>query len=188
MSILANGLTEHQVLPDVRDHAAVIACLSATVPDLVRARDYWRTVDPESPEQYPAWSVVHHGKGPYEYLAYYGPGGFGIHFGAQVAVVEAGCRFSGFATIPALQAAHLPGFRSVARAIGGKRLVLIPQENGPIQDAYRYDGASLDACIELIRKTWGDPHSPTEVTTEDVEVYYRRKTPIWYLENLEHIA
>jgi hypothetical protein len=187
MSILANGLTYYRVL-NYRDHAAVIARLSMTISDLNRVRDYWRSVDPEFKEIHPMWSVVHHGEGAYEHLAYYGPGGFSVRFGPRIACVEAACRYSGFATIPALQVAHLPAFKSVARSLGGTRLALIPEENGPIWDAAMYDGVSLDECIDLIRKTWGDPHSPTEVITEDIEVYYSRKTPVWYVEALENAA
>lgn len=185
MSILADGLTDHHVA-DFRDHAAVISRLSPTVPELLRVRNYWRSVDPESKEVHPAWSVVHHGEGNDEYLAYYGPGEFSVHFGRCVAVVGAGCRYSGFATIPALQAAHLPAFRAVARALGGTRLLIVPEDNGPISDAAMSDGASLDECAELIRKAWGDPHLPTEVVTEDIDVYHSRKAPIWYVEVLEN--
>jgi hypothetical protein len=187
MSILADGLTDHHVA-DFRDSAAVISLLSPTVPELLRVRDYWRSVDPQSKEVHPAWSVVHHGEGPDEHLAYYGPGGFSVHFGPRVAVVGAGCRYIGFATIPALQAAHLPAFRAVARALGGTRLLIIPEDNGPISDAALYSGASLDECAELIRKAWCDPQLPTEVVTEDLDVYYRRKVPIWYVEVLENVA
>jgi len=187
MSILANGLTDHRI-PDFRDHAAVIARLSPTITDLGKARDYWRSVSADSTEPHPVWSVEHFGEGETEYIAYRGPGGFSVHFGSHVAVVGAGCRYSGFATIPALQAAHLPGFRAVASALGGTRLVLVPEDNGPIWDAAMYEGASVDECVKLIRRTWGEPHSPTEVVTEDLDVYYRRKAPIWYVEVLQQTA
>src|SRR5262245_59126237 len=130
MSILANGLTDHRI-PDFRNHAAVIAQLSQTAADLVKVREYWRSVNADSIESYPTWSVEHFGEGETEYLAYYGPGGFSVYFGAHVAVIGAGCRYSGFATIPALQAAHIPGFRAIARALGGTRLVLVPENGGP---------------------------------------------------------
>ena len=120
--------------------------------------------------------------------AKHGPGGFSVLFGPHVAVIGAACRYSGFATIAALQAAHLPGFRALAKAVGGTRLILVPEDNGPISDAALYDGASLDACVEIIRKTWGPPHSPIEVVTDNIDVYYRRETPIWYVEMLENAA
>ena len=183
MSILANGLTDHRV-PDFRDHAAVIGRLSQTITDLAKATAYWRSNYGESSEAHPIWEAEHFGEGDSEYLAYHGPGGFSVLFGLHVAVIGAACRYSGFATIPALQAAHLPGFKALAKAVGGTRLILVPEDNGPISDAALYDGSSLDACVEIIRKTWGAPHSPTEVVTEDIEVYYRRETPIWYDERL----
>jgi len=183
MSILAHGLIDNRV-PDCRDHATVIARLSPTEPDLIRVRDYWRSVDLESKETNPSWTFVHHGSPPDEYLAYYGPGGFSVHFGPQIACIGAACRYSGFVTMPALQAVHLPAFMSVARALGGTRLVLMPEENGPVWDAAMYDGVSLEDCIALIRKTWGDPHPTVKVVTEDVEVYYRRKFPVWYVESV----
>jgi len=183
MSILAHGLIDYR-LSNYRDDAGVIARLSPTEPDLTRVRDYWRSVDPESKEAYPSWTFVRHGSPPDEYLAYHGPGGFSVHFGSQIACIGAACRYSGFATILALQAVHLPAFMSVARALGSTRMVLMPEENGPIWDAAMYDGVSLEECIALIQKTWGDPHPSVEVVTEDVQVYYRRKFPVWFVESV----
>jgi hypothetical protein len=184
MSILTNGLIEYHV-PNFRNHEALIATLSTTVPDLVRVSDYWRSVTPEYKGDHTAWTFIHEGEpsGEYEFLAYYGPGGFSVHFGPRVACIGASCRFSGFATIPPLQAVHLPAFRSIARSLGGTRIALMPEENGPIWDAAMYDGASLEDCIALVRKTWGDPHPRTEVVTEDPKVYDRRKFPVWYCED-----
>jgi len=187
MSILAQGLTDYR-LPDYQDHAAVLSRLAVTVSDLVPVCEYWRSVDPEFKEYRPAWIFDHRVHPTNEYLAYYGPGGFSVHFGPRVALIGAGCRYSGFATIRPLQDVHLSAFKSVARVIGGTRLVLIPEENGPIHDAAMYDGASLDECVTLIRKAWGAPHPATEIVTEDVEVYYRRKFPVWYVETLESAA
>lgn len=181
MSTLAHGLIDNQVT-DYRDSASVIARLSSTESDLIRVRDYWRSVDSKSKEAYPSWTSVHHSNPPYEHLTFYGPGGFSLHFGPQIVCIVAGCRYSGFVTIPALQAAHLPAFKSVARSLGGTRLVLMPEENGPIWDAI-HDGISLENCIALMRKKWGDPHQTVEVITEDVKVYYRRKFPTRYVDS-----
>jgi hypothetical protein len=181
MSILTHGLIDYDV-PDFRDEATVIPRLSSTEPDLLRVRDYWRSVDSDCQEAYPAWTFIRHGSPPDEWLAYRGPGGFSVHFGPRVACIGASCRFSGFATISSLQVVHLFAFKHIARMLGGTRLVLMPEENGPIWDAAMFDGASLDECVALIRKTWGDPHPRTEVLTDDLDTYYRRKFPVWYLE------
>jgi hypothetical protein len=185
MSILTHGLVDYHV-PNYRDHAGVNARLSPTVPDLNRVRDYWRSVSSDSNEQHPSWTCRHHGSAgdEYESLNYYGPGGFSVKFGPQIACIGASCRYSGFSTIRPLQAAHLPAFISVARALGGTRLVLMPQENGPIWDASMYDGASLEECITLMRMNWGDPHPTVEVISEDVQVYYSRKFPVWFVTSL----
>ena len=183
MSILVNGLTNHQV-PNYRDQASVVERLSPTVPDLDRVRDYWRSTNGIFKETSPVWTPVE----DYTYFAYHGPGGFVVHFGAHVAVIVASCRYSAFVTMPALQATLLPAFRSVALALGGTRLIMMPDDDRPLGDAAMYNGASLDECVGLIRKTWGEPHSPTEVATEDFDAYNRRETPVWYVEALENAA
>jgi hypothetical protein len=187
MSTLAQGLTDYR-LPDYRDHAAVLSRLATTVSDLAPVHEYWRSVDPESKEHRPAWTVDHRLHPADDYLAYHGPGGFSVRFGPRVAIIAAGCRYSGFATIRPLQNVHLAAFKSVARALGGTRLVLMPEENGPIYDAAMYGDVSLDECVTLILTTWGAPHPAAEILTEDLEAYYRRKFPVWYVETLERVA
>lgn len=183
MSTLAQGLTEYHV-PDYKDHAEVIARLSLTVSDLARVQAYWRSVAPGFNEAYPCWTCVKEGSPPDAYLAYYGPGGFSVHFGRLVACVGALCRFSSFATIRSLQSAYLPAFKSIARVLGGTRVVLMPEENAPVWDAGMYQGASLDEYIALVRSVWGEPHPRTEVVTDSLEAYYRRKFPVWYVESV----
>src|SRR5947209_4877244 len=70
-----------------------------------------------------------------------------------------------------------------ARAVGGTRIVLIPDYD-PVHDIALYGGCSLDECIALLRQRWGEPHPATEIVTEDVQVYYRREFPVWYVESL----
>jgi hypothetical protein len=183
MSILAQGLIDYG-LSNYRDDTTVIARLYPAESDLMRVRDYWRSVDPDFREPYPSWTCVRHGSPPDEYLAYYGPGSFSLHFGPRIACIGAPCRYSGFATMSALQAIHLRAFMSVAQALGGTRMVLMPEEHGPVWDAAMYDGVSLEECIALIQTSWGDPHPTVEVVTEDVGVYYRRKFPIWFVETV----
>src|SRR5207249_2605827 len=118
-----------------------------------------------------------------DYLRYHGPGWFSIAFGEHVARVSGICRWSGFATIDDRQRIHAEGFRSIARALGGTRMVLIP-EYDPADEIALYDGGSLDDCLELLRQRWGAPHPRTEVVTPDLEEYYRRKFPVWYVESI----
>jgi hypothetical protein len=176
MSILTYGLAEHGVR-DYHDYVAVLDRLAPTVPDLLRVRDYWRSVSPQFMDSHPDWTVIHHKNPPDEYLAYRGPGGFSVQFGQRVAVIGAACRYSGFVTIGPLQAIHLPAFRSIARALGGARLVLMPEENGPIEDAAMLDGASLDECITLLRRNWSEPHPRIEVVTDEDLVWYLDELP-----------
>jgi len=180
----ANAMTDHRV-EDYRDAAAVVAQLSSTIPAARCVRDYWRSVDPKSVETHEAWSVyriVSPTEG--EYLRYDGPGGLCVHFGSRVAIIGADCRWSGFVTMPGLQRVHVAAFQSIARALGGTRMVLIPDYDR-VEEMARYDGSSLDECIARLHQCWGTPHPKTEIVTDDVEVYYRRQCPPWYVESLD---
>jgi len=63
-------------------------------------------------------------------------------------------------------------------------MVLIPDYD-PVEEIALYDGKSLDDCIVLLRERWGAAEPETRIVTDDVEIYYRRKTPAWFVETLE---
>jgi hypothetical protein len=184
MSVRANALVDYRV-PDYRDQPTVVSLLAASLPDARAVAEYWRTADPDYSNTAEGWTgrLVHNPPED-DYLRYQGPGGFSIAFGERVARITGICRWSGFATMRRLQEVHAVGFRSIARALGGTQMVLLPEYDS-VDDVALYDGGSLDKCIELLRQRWGAPHPMTEVVTEDVEVYYRRKVPVWYVERLQ---
>ena len=62
-------------------------------------------------------------------------------------------------------------------------MVLIPDYD-PVEEIALYDGSCLDECIALLEQRWGTPQPTTAIVTDDVEVYYRRKFPAWYVERL----
>jgi hypothetical protein len=129
------------------------------------------------------WTLVE----DYTYFAYCGPGGFSVMFGAHVAVISASSRYCAFALMPSIQAVELPAITSIARALGGTRLVMKSDDQSALQDSpiYLNDGnATLDECVGLIQKAWGDPHPKTEVINEAREVYRERKIEPWFVETL----
>jgi len=186
LSIRADALVDHQV-PDYLDQAAVSSLLAPSLPATLAVVEYWRLADPDySGDTTANWTgrLVHNPPED-DFLRYYGPGGFSIAFGERVARVSGICRWSGFATMRQLQQVHAAAFRSIARALGGTRMVLIP-EYDPVNDIAIYDTGSLDQCIELLQQSWGAPYPITDIVTDDVEAYYRRELPVWYLETLNH--
>lgn len=186
MSIRADALIDYRV-PDYRDQPAVVSLLSPSLPDARAVDEYWRGADPDySGNPTESWTArLMHNPSEGDFLRYHGPGGFSIAFGERVARVSGACRWSGFATMRQLQQVHKTAFRSIARALGGTRMVLIP-EYDPVNDIALYDTGSLDECIELLRRHWGAPHPVTEMVTEDVEAYYRGQFPVWYVETLNY--
>jgi hypothetical protein len=186
MSIRADALVDYR-LPDYRDQLAVISRLTPSLPDARTVVEYWRIADPDySEDTTGGWAArLVHNPPEGDFLRYHAPGGFSIAFGEHVARVSGICRWSGFATIRQLQQVHAAAFRSIARALGGTRMVLIP-EYDPVNDIALYGAGSLDECIALLQQRWGAPHPTTDIVTEDVEVYYRRQFPVWYLETLNH--
>jgi len=187
MSVRANALVDYRV-PDFRDQLAVVSLLAPSLPATRAVVEYWRAASPDYSDAAEAWTAqLVHNPPEDDYLRYHGPGGFSIAFGGCVARVSGICRWSGFATMRQLQQVHAAGFRSIARALGGTQMVLIP-EYDPVDDIALYDVGSLDKCIEFLQQRWGAPHPTTDVVTDDVEVYYRRKVPVWYVEKLNHDA
>lgn len=185
MSVRANALVDYRV-PDFRDQPAVVSLLAPSLPAARAVGDYWRAVDPAYSDTAEGWTAqLGHNPPEDDRLRYHGPGGFSIVFGKRVARVSGICRWSGFAMMHQLQQVHAAGFRSIAGALGGTQMVLIP-EYDPVDDIAIYDVGSLDKCIELLQERWGAPHPTTDVVTDDVEVYYRRTVPVWYVERLNH--
>jgi hypothetical protein len=180
--ILTEGLIDHRV-PNFRDQADVVVRLSPTVPTLLRVSDYWRSDNRVWNEINPEWTLVE----DYTYFAYSGPGGFSVMFGARVAVITVSSRYSAFVLTPSLQAVCLPAIRSIVRALGGTRLVLKADDDSALGDSAIYlngGNASLDECVSLIQKAWGDHHPRTEVITEDWELYKQRTIDPWFFETL----
>jgi hypothetical protein len=185
MGIRANSLADYSV-PDYHDQSAVVSLLASTLPATRAVASYWRVADFDYADTTDTWTAeLAHNPPEDDFLRYHGPGGFSVAFGQHVARVHAACRWSGFATIAPLQQVHAVAFRSISRALGGSRIVLIPDYD-PVEEIALYDGASLDGCIALLQQRWGAPHPTTEIVTEDVEVYYRRQFPVWYVETLKH--
>ncbi len=170
-------------VPDYHDQTAVVSLLAPTLPATRAVADYWRAADSDYTACDTWTAELAHNPPEDDLLRYHGPGGFSVAFGKHVTRVHAACRWSGFATIAPLQQVHAAAFRSIARALGGSRIILIPDYD-PVEEIALYDGVSLDECIALLQQRWGAPHPTTEIVTEDVEAYYRRKTPVWFVESL----
>ena len=116
------GLTDHRV-PNISDPEDVIVRLSPTVLTLMRVGDYLRAENPARTETHPIWRLDEYDKDHF-----IGPGGFIVRFGSRVAQITALTRYSTFVLTPSLQAVYLPAIRSIARALGGTRLVLKSNE------------------------------------------------------------
>jgi hypothetical protein len=151
--ILTEGLCDHS-LPDFRDKSEVIARLSQTLPILRGVENYLRNENPARKEEYLEWTLLC----DFTYFAYWGPGSFSAMFGAHVAVINPSIRYGAFVRTPLLQAVYLPAIRSIVRALGGHRLVLMPDTDsalGDSADCLRDGKATLDECVHLIKKAWG---------------------------------
>jgi len=183
MGIRANALTDHRVL-DYRNQAVVVSLLTRTLPAARAVADYWRAAQSDYKDTVDAWNaLLVHNPPEDDFLRYNGPGGFSVTFGERVAKVSGPCRWSGFCTMASLQPLHATAFRAISRALGGSRVVLIPDYD-PVEGVALYDGGSLDDCIALLEQSWGAQQSTTAIVTNDVEVYYRRQHPAWFVERL----
>lgn len=186
MSKGTEGITDHRV-PNFRDQADVLARLLPTVPVLMRVSEFYRSEHEVWNETHPVWTLVE----DYTYFAYWGPGGLSVMFGSHVAIIRTSSRFTAFALTPSLQAVELPAIRSIARALGGKRLVLKSDDDSALQDSpiYLNDGnATLDDCVGLIQKALGNPRPRTEVINEAWEVFQERQIEPWFLETLNEVS
>jgi hypothetical protein len=168
----------HRV-PNLLDRASVLARLSPTAPDIVRLRDYWRQlgcIDETFGETWIAGEGRSHG--------YSGPGGFCLALGAHVAWMSTFRPYAWFALVPQHQAALVTAFRSVTRALGGNRVVVMPDYLNLGRDLTHDNDESLDECVARLQKRCGDPHPRIGALDESWDVYKRREFPVWYLETL----
>lgn len=180
MGVRANALFEHHVT-DFRDHAAVLSALVPALPAALAVAEYWHVIHDSDRTDEPLTWWVQDLQNPDagEYLRYCGPGGLSIGFDQRVAYIRASCRWSGFSTIASLQQLHVAAFKSIARALGGTRMVIIP-DNDIVMDAI-YAGENLDGCIGILRNALSSPPADTVILSGSVEGW---KTWPWFVESL----
>jgi hypothetical protein len=181
MGTYTEGITNHRV-PNFHDVADVIARLSPTVPVLMQVYEFDKSVNPGCILPRPEWTLDE-----YDKVDFIGPWGFILRFGTHVAQISAFTRHSEFLLMAEAQAVYLPAVRSIARSLGGTRLILKADSQDALGDSpvYLKDGnATLDDCVGLIQKAWGDPHPKTEVINEVWEAYRERRIQPWFLESL----
>jgi len=189
MGTRINVLVDHRV-PDYKDRAAVIARLEPTLPAAIAVRDYWIANDPESSRNdCCVWSTstVPGIQPKQEYLFYEGPGSLWLRFGVRVAYIFTGGRWRGFLSTNMLHKTHLAAFRSIARALGGTRMVLYG-EYDPIDQAAVLDGKTLDECVGMLNELWGSPQPTVDVIDPKVVAATDHcSPPVWYYQMLDDV-
>jgi hypothetical protein len=169
-------------LPDSRPHSMMFDLLRPTLPSALAVQSYWNSVDSTSEHHQEEWCVGgYHPDPELDHLHYKGPGSLWVYFGPRVARINASCRWSGFTTIDPLQKVHAVAFRSIAKALRGTHLIIVP-ENDLINDLVTYDQKTLEQAMDWLYENWGPPR-PVTTTMSDREFYATRK-PIWFSESL----
>jgi hypothetical protein len=148
-------IIDHRI-KDYRDAEATVARLGETVPAARAIGEYWPGVGSKSSATEPEkWRPARHHT--VDLGSYLGPGGLLLSFGEHVVVVCASASWTGFLTIEPLRSIHLAAFRSIAKCVGGTRLVLLPDESNICYEALRKEGLSQEQCIARLREDYGPP-------------------------------
>ena len=154
MSTRTHVIVDHG-LQDYLDMRSAVALLAQTLPTTTAIDSYWDSVDPleskRAPEQ---WRPAPHHKSVEPVFT--GPGGLLVNFGLHVICIYASARWSGFLTIEPLRTVHLTAFRSIARCVGGTRLLLLPDAMDEGYDVIN-EALSQDECAARLRNKYGPP-------------------------------
>jgi len=187
MGTRINVLLDHD-LTDYRNRESVLARLAAALPATLGVRDYWRAVDPHTPDNElavwradpvsPGNSALHH---------YTGPGSLFLSVTAWAASIRTGGRWRGFVSIEPLRRIHMAAFRQIAGSVGSSKLALYA-DSCEVDDLL-WGGATQGECIELMERMWGPPHRSVEKIDPKVSLAAKHSVPlVWFLENSEVIA
>ncbi len=182
MSIGTQGITEHRV-PHFRDATDVIARLAPTVSCLAAVQEFLRRENPTWKETHQTWTAVE----DYTYFACWGPGSFSVMFGTHIAEINPGIRYSVFLERPSLRSLYVPVIETIARALGGMRLVIKSDLDNALGDEsiYLNNGcANFDECIGRLRQSLGEPLPQSQILAGGLEKYTDLERDIWFLENL----
>jgi hypothetical protein len=146
---------------------------------------YWRAHDPwHKPDPTDSWRVFEAGGDDLDHWWFSGPGCMSIRFGRQVAEIDAGARWRGFLTIPALRQVHRAAFAAVARAVGATGILFVPDYAEELSEAV-IDGNSFDECLLLVEQTWGPVQGDLDEISQRVIAECDHCPPkVWYLEPL----
>jgi hypothetical protein len=112
-------------------------------------------------------------------LWYHGAGGLFVRFAGTLVRVSSGCRMWAFATMPAIQKAHSDAFVAICQALGGDRLMVIPDSN-PIEDEL-CEGMPFSRCTSLLEQKWGKPHQQFRILAKDREAFFALPHSPWFL-------
>ncbi len=154
MSTRTHVIVDHR-LEDYRDPKAAVTLLGQALPAVLAVASYWHSVEPENRALEPGpWRPAQDHSA--DQLDYVGPGGFLVGFGRQVVLISASARWSGFLTIEPLRNVHLAAVRSIARCVGGTRLVLLPDAMDEGYDAIT-EALSQEECAARLRTKYGPP-------------------------------
>jgi hypothetical protein len=183
MGTRTNALVDHRVADPLRTET-VVELLSPTVTDCRAVRDYWSSIEPGYGDTNESWtSRFHHNPPEEDFVWYEGPGGLRVRFGSRAAVVSALCRWRGFLSIEELQRVHANAFRSIARALGGTQVVLIPDDD-EVEPMAKYDGAQLGDCVGVLRQRCGPPKRRTVLAEDDSSLASPACWKVWHVESL----
>lgn len=171
----ANGLLPESP-DDLGDVRHTLLKLRSTRSEVIAVRDYWNSIQEDCDRYETEWCATLLSP---ERIWYRGPGGFFVRYESGNIVIKGGCRWSGFCTIPELQRVHAAAFLSIGRALGGSRLILLPDSQ--YTDDCLYDGLTQTEYLKRLSEAWGMARTEFGIVTTDMDAYYSRPTPVWFL-------
>ncbi len=164
------------------DAAETIARLNRTLPEAFAVRDYWRRVDPDSPETDDRWEAEPVVPRLPHMRRYNGPGSLYLTVTPAAAKITTGGRWRGFLSIQPLREVHLAAFRAIASALHSSELALCAGSRDDVFDLFLAN-ATQDACIAQLRSAMGDPQPSVESIAPEIVAQTEHGVPsVWFLD------
>ncbi len=160
MGIRTNVIFDHD-LPQWDDRLFVVKPLNGALAAACRVDAYWNRDNLDYRFESPEWSIEPQLPRCPLYQRYEGPGGLCVSINPKSARINAGGRWRGFLTIEPLRQVHLAAFHKIARALGGREMIIY-SDNDFVDGAF-WDGRHYAVCLQQLTESEGQPQQTIEV-------------------------
>jgi hypothetical protein len=182
MGTRINVIFDHD-LTDWSDRPEVVRRLNLALAVACRVDAYWNRVDSVYRTETPAWSIEPQPSRCDLFQMYDGPGALFVSVNPKAVRIHTGGRWRGFLTIEPLREVHLVAFHAIARALGGREMILFSDSESV--DEVFWDGQNYAASLQRLTETEGQPQPMIETIDPQIVRDCEHGVPaVWYRERV----